>query len=89
MSFLRWDVLLLGFVLALPVLLLGMRGDLTVPVMMGRLPWCLVASWVIVSLLRWATTPPVKHDVEEPKHGPAFGNPLDGLGVDHEAPAAH
>ena len=29
MSPLRWDVLLVGFVLALPVLAMGMRGDLS------------------------------------------------------------
>ena len=29
MSPFRWDVLLVGFVLALPVLALGLRGDLS------------------------------------------------------------
>jgi hypothetical protein len=57
MSPLRWDVLLVGFVLALPVLALGMRGDLTTEEMVSRLPWCLAAGWGVVALLRWASTP--------------------------------
>ncbi|MGY1815440.1 hypothetical protein [Blastococcus sp. SYSU D00820] len=58
MSPLRWDVLVVGFVLALPVLGLGLRGDLSADEVAGRLPWCLLAGWVVVALLRWATTPP-------------------------------
>jgi hypothetical protein len=57
MSPLRWDVLLVGFVLALPVLALGLRGDLTTEEMMVRLPWCLAAGWGTVALLRYAMTP--------------------------------
>jgi hypothetical protein len=57
MSPLRWDVLLVGFLLALPVLALGVRGDLTTEEMMIRLPWCLGAAWGAVALLRWASTP--------------------------------
>ena len=57
MSPLRWDVLLVGFVLALPVLALGLRGDLTTEEMVSRLPWCLAAGWGVVALLRWAGTP--------------------------------
>ena len=38
MSPLRWDVLLAGFVLSLPVLALGMRGDLTVEEVTTRMP---------------------------------------------------
>ena len=34
MSPFRWDVLLVGFVLAVPVLALGLRGDLTTEEMM-------------------------------------------------------
>jgi hypothetical protein len=62
MSPFRWDVLLVGFVLALPVLALGLRGDLTTEEMMTRLPWCLGAGWGAVALLRYAVTPrtPVK-----------------------------
>jgi hypothetical protein len=58
MSPLRWDVLLVGFVLALPVLALGLRGDLTLEETMTRLPWCLAAGWGAVALLRYASTPP-------------------------------
>jgi hypothetical protein len=57
MSPLRWDVLLLGFVLALPVLAMGMRGDLTVEEVALRVPWCLAAAWGAVALLRLAGTP--------------------------------
>jgi hypothetical protein len=57
MSPLRWDVLGVAFLLALPVLALGMRGDLTVEEMTSRLPWCLLAGWAVVAVLRWASTP--------------------------------
>ena len=57
MSPLRWDVLLAGFVLSLPVLALGMRGDLTAEEVTTRLLWCLAAGWVAVALLRLASTP--------------------------------
>ena len=62
MSPFRWDVLLVGFVLALPVLALGLRGDLSTEEMMTRLPWCLGAGWGAVALLRYAVSPrtPVK-----------------------------
>ena len=40
MSPFRWDVLLVGFVLALPVLAMGMRGDLSAEEVAMRLPWC-------------------------------------------------
>ena len=58
MSPLRWDVLFVAFVLALPLLALGMRGDLSTADMTARLPWCLLAAWVVVGLIRWAATPP-------------------------------
>ena len=58
MSPFRWDVLLVGFVLALPLLALGLRGDLSTEEMVTRLPWCLVAGWGAVALLRFASTPP-------------------------------
>ena len=57
MSPLRWDVLLLGFVLALPVLAMGLRGDLTAEEVAMRLPWCLAAAWGVVAVLRFAGTP--------------------------------
>ncbi|MFD2091912.1 hypothetical protein [Blastococcus deserti] len=58
MSPLRWDVLLVGFVLALPVLALGLRGDLSTEEMMTRVLWCLGAGWAVVAVLRLASTPP-------------------------------
>jgi hypothetical protein len=57
MNPLRWDVLLAGFVLSLPVLALGLRGDLTVDEVMIRVLWCLAAGWGAVALLRYASTP--------------------------------
>ena len=57
MSPLRWDVLLVGFVLALPVLALGLRGDLSTDEMMMRVLWCLGAGWAVVAVLRIATAP--------------------------------
>jgi hypothetical protein len=57
MSPLRWDVLLVGFVLAVPVLALGLRGDLSTEEMMTRVLWCLGAGWAVVALLRLALAP--------------------------------
>ena len=57
MNPLRWDVLLVGFVLALPVLALGLRGDLSADEAVMRLPWCLAAGWRAVPLLRMASAP--------------------------------
>ncbi|SDC50900.1 hypothetical protein SAMN05660690_1698 [Geodermatophilus telluris] len=58
MSPLRWEVLVAGLVLALPVLALGLRGDFTADEVTARLPWCLLAGWGAVALLRFAATPP-------------------------------
>ncbi len=58
MSPFRWDVLLVGFVLAVPVFALGLRGDLSPEEMMTRVLWCLGAGWAVVALLRLAMTPP-------------------------------
>ena len=57
MSPFRWDVVLVGFVLAVPVFALGLRGDLTVDEVVTRLLWCLAAGWGAVALLRLASTP--------------------------------
>lgn len=59
MNPLRWDVLVVSFVLALPLLALGLRGDLSFDEVTGRLPWCFAAGWAAVALLRWAATPQV------------------------------
>ncbi len=58
MSPFRWDVLLVGFVLAVPVFALGLRGDLSPEEMMTRVLWCLGAGWAVVSLFRLATATP-------------------------------
>ena len=78
MSPLRWDVLLVGFVLAVPVLALGLRGDFTTEEVVTRLPWCLAAGWVVVALLRFAGTPrtPVKESAEVPGRREA-GEPIE------------
>jgi hypothetical protein len=57
MNPLRWDVLAVSFVLALPVLALGLRGEFAVDEVLGKLPWCLAAGWGVVALLRWAAQP--------------------------------
>jgi hypothetical protein len=57
MSPLRGDVVAVAFVLALPVLALGLRGDMSLTDVAGRLPWCLAAAWGAVALLRWASRP--------------------------------
>ena len=67
MNPLRWDVLLVGFVLAVPVLALGLRGDFTTEETVMRLPWCLLAGWAAVALVRAVATPPKP----EPKRRPA------------------
>jgi hypothetical protein len=55
----RGDVVVTGFVLAIPVLLLGLRGDFTAHEVVTRLLWCLAAGWAAVALVRFASTPPV------------------------------
>jgi hypothetical protein len=54
----RGDVLVTGFLLAVPVFLLALRGDFTADEVITRLLWCLGAGWLAVGLLRWASTPP-------------------------------
>ena len=75
MSPLRWDVLLVGFVLALPVLALGLRGDLSTEEMMMRVLWCLGAGWAVVAVLRFASTPrpsaPAAKRAQRPADDPA------------------
>ncbi|MCW2699573.1 MAG: hypothetical protein JWQ45_1108 [Blastococcus sp.] len=57
MSPLRWDVVVVGLLLSLPVLALGLRGDLTPEEVATRVLWCLAAGWGVVALLRVATSP--------------------------------
>jgi hypothetical protein len=70
MSPFRWDVLLVGFVLALPVLALGLRGALTPEEMMTRVPWCLAAGWGVVALLRAVTAPRAVSAKPTPRSAP-------------------
>jgi len=58
MSPLRKDVVVTGFVLAIPVFLLALRGEFTAEEVVTRLPWCLAAAWAAVAVIRFATTPP-------------------------------
>ncbi|MGY2081444.1 hypothetical protein [Modestobacter sp. SYSU DS0657] len=65
----RKDVLVTGFVLAIPVLALGLRGDLSTDEVLTRVLWCLGAGWVAVGLVLWATAPartPATAPVPEP-----------------------
>ena len=79
----RRDVLLTGLLLAVPVLLLGLRGDFTLDDVTHRLPWCLAAGWAAVALVRWASTPPAPRTKE-----PAAGKPDQPAAPDpDEAPA--
>lgn len=57
MSPFRWDVLAVAFVLAVPLLALGWRGDMAMEVVVSRLPWCLLAGYGAVALMRWASRP--------------------------------
>ena len=57
MNPLRWDVLAVSFLLALPVLALGLRGSFTVDEVTSKLPWCFAAGWAVVAVLRWASQP--------------------------------
>ncbi len=66
MSPLRWEVLGLAFVLALPVLALGWRGDLTLDDVVNRLPWCLAAAWGAVALLTAVARPRTTPSTPEP-----------------------
>jgi hypothetical protein len=80
MSPLRGDVLGVAFVFALPLLALWWRGDLTVDDVTGRLPWCLLAGWAVVAVLRYASSP--RSADRGPDGHPAVGHP------DAEEPAA-
>jgi hypothetical protein len=82
MNPLRWDVLLVGLVFCLPVLFMGLRGDLSVDQMTGRLPWCLLAGWVAVGVVRAATTPPPP----EPRKPLTAAERLAALGLDEFVP---
>ena len=87
MSPFRWDVLVVGFVLALPVLALGMRGDLSVHDMTARLPWCLAAGWGVVALLRFASTPRPTDLAPEHHHTPVAA--AEPVGAEHEPSIGH
>jgi hypothetical protein len=57
MNPLRADVVVVGLLLSLPVLALGLRGDLSAEEVATRVLWCLAAGWGVVAVLRFATTP--------------------------------
>ena len=71
MNPLRWDVLLVALVLALPVLALGLRGDFTTEETVSRLPWCLLAAWAAVALLRAVAAPPTPAPAPRRRRAPA------------------
>lgn len=84
MSPFRWDVLLVGFVLGLPVLALGLRGDLSPEETMTRVLWCLAAGWAVVAVLRLAATPnpaarkktPVRRELPPEQADPGAPTPV-------------
>ena len=59
MNPLRWDVVLVGLLLSVPVLAMGLRGDFSAEEVAVRVLWCLAAGWGVVTVLRLASTPPV------------------------------
>ena len=75
MSPLRWDVLAVSFVLALPLFGLWLRGEFSFDELISRLPWCLAAGWAVVALLRWAATPPQQSPEKAPATTPAEETP--------------
>jgi len=74
MSPLRWDVLGVALLLALPLLALGLRGDLTTEEVTVRLPWCLLAGYLVVALLRLVARPTAT-GTEPSTDAPAEGEP--------------
>ena len=74
----RGDVVLIGFLLAIPVFLLALRGDFTADEVITRLLWCLGAGWVAVALVRWASAPPA------PKNRRTDAAPADAAEPDPE-----
>jgi hypothetical protein len=83
MNPLRWDVLGVALVLALPVLALALRGDFTLADVTSRLPWCFAAAWLGVSLLRWAARPK-----GAPQPAPRRARPRPAVPPDGEHPEA-
>jgi hypothetical protein len=71
MNPLRWDVLAVSFLLALPVLALGLQGSFTVEEVTSKLPWCFAAGWGVVALLRWASQPRARAGAAAPHAVPA------------------
>ncbi len=67
----RWDVLGVSALFAAPLALMYVRGDLALDDLTARLPWCLLAGWVVVAVLRAASRPPAA-----PRHRP--GSPPGG-----------
>jgi hypothetical protein len=57
MNPLRWDVVLVGLLLSVPVLAMGLRGDFTAEEVSVRVLWCLAAGWGVVTVLRLASAP--------------------------------
>ena len=68
MSPLRWDVLVVSILLALPLIALGLRGDLTTDEVTSRLPWCFAAGWGVVALLRAVVAPAEPDKPARPAH---------------------
>ena len=82
MSLLRWDVLGIAALLAVPLVLMAAHGEMTADQLTSRLPWCLVAAWLLIgqlgsvdllSTLRsadWGWAP--AYDIDRAFSGPAL-----------------
>ena len=70
MSPFRWDVIVVGLLLSVPVLALGLRGDFTAEEVAERVLWCLAAGWGVVTLLRFATAPTAPSPAQEAEPQP-------------------
>ena len=69
----RGDVVVTGFLLAIPVFLLGLRGQFTAEEVITRLLWCLAAGWAVVSVVRLASAPPAPKKAPDPRTDEAAG----------------
>jgi hypothetical protein len=57
-----------------PVVALGLRGDLSPEETMTRVLWCLAAGWAVVAVLRLAVAPPaptIKKKTAAAPHAPS------------------
>jgi len=85
---LRADVVVTGLVLAIPVFLLGLRGEFTADEVVTRLLWCLGAGWAAVALIRWASSPRVPRSAQRTKAPVGDGGAAGQADAEPEAASA-